>query len=68
MTVNEILDKILEKGIKSLTKEEREFLDNQDNFTDSEWNSLYELAENTFVEENDSLKKHGAGAGLIDND
>tara|TARA_B100001094_G_C17968763_1_gene689211 strand:+ start:60 stop:572 length:513 start_codon:yes stop_codon:yes gene_type:complete len=30
MTVNEILDKILEKGIESLSKEEKEFLDNQD--------------------------------------
>ena len=47
---------------------EVKFLDNQDNFTDSEWNSLYKLAENTFVEESDSLKKSGAGAGLTDND
>ena len=27
-----------------------------------------ELSENTFVEESDSLKKAGAGAGLTDND
>ena len=47
---------------------EVKFLDNQDNFSDSEWNSLYKLAENTFVEESDSLKKSGAGAGLTDND
>ena len=47
---------------------EIKFLDNQDNFTDSEWNSLYKLAENTFVEESDSLKQSGAGAGLTDND
>jgi len=47
---------------------EVKFLDNQDNFTDSEWNSLYKLAENTFVEESDSLKQSGAGAGLTDND
>ena len=47
---------------------EIKFLDNQDNFTDTEWNSLYKLAENTFVEESDSLKQSGAGAGLTDND
>ena len=47
---------------------EVKFLDNQDNFTDTEWNSLYKLAENTFVEESDSLKQSGAGAGLTDND
>ena len=47
---------------------EIKFLDNQDNFTDSEWNSLYKLAEDTFVEESDSLKQSGAGAGLTDND
>jgi hypothetical protein len=44
------------------------FLNNKNNFTDSEWNSLYKLAENTFVEESDSLKQGGAGAGLTDND
>ena len=47
---------------------EIKFLTNQDNFTDSEWNSLYKLAENTFVEESDSLKQGAAGAGLTDND
>ena len=33
-----------------------------------QWNNLYKLAENTFVEESDSLKQDGAGAGLTDND
>ena len=47
---------------------EVKFLDNQDSFTELEWNSLYKLAENTFVEESESLKQSGAGAGLIDND
>tara|TARA_B110000003_G_scaffold116691_1_gene119245 strand:- start:619 stop:1230 length:612 start_codon:yes stop_codon:yes gene_type:complete len=47
---------------------EIKFLNNQDNFTDSDWNSLYKLAENTFVEESDSLKQGAAGAGLTDND
>ena len=47
---------------------EIKLIDNQDNFTESEWNSLYELAEDTFVEESDSLKQGAAGAGLTDND
>ena len=47
---------------------EIKFLNNQDSFTESEWNSLYKLAENTFVEESDSLKQGAAGAGLTDND
>ena len=44
------------------------FLNNIDSFKDIEWKELYKLSENTFVEENDSLKKSGAGAGLTDND
>ena len=47
---------------------EVKFVDNQDNFTEFEWNSLYKLAEETFVEESESLKQGGAGAGLTDND
>jgi hypothetical protein len=47
---------------------EIKFVDNQDNFTELEWNSLYKLAEETFVEESESLKQGGAGAGLTDND
>ena len=47
---------------------EVEFLDNQDNFKESEWKNLYRLSENTFVEESESLKQGGAGAGLTDND
>ena len=43
-------------------------LENEDNFTDDEWNNLYRLSEETFVEESDSLKKGAAGAGLTDND
>jgi len=45
-----------------------EIIDNQDNFSDIEWKELYQLSENTFVEENESLKQGGAGAGLTDND
>jgi hypothetical protein len=44
------------------------FIDNLDLFTDEEWRELYNLSENTFVEESDSLKRGGAGAGLTDND
>ena len=47
---------------------EVEFIDNQDNFKESEWQNLYRLSENTFVEESESLKQGGAGAGLTDND
>ena len=44
------------------------FLDNSDSFSEDDWNELYKLSEDTFVEENDSLKQGGAGAGLTDND
>ena len=53
---------------KFANKIEIKFIDNEDNFTESEWNSLYKLAEDTFVEESDSLKQGAAGAGLTDND
>ena len=43
-------------------------LENEDNFTDHEWNNLYKLSEETFVEESDRLKEGAAGAGLTDND
>ena len=45
-----------------------QFLNNTDSFLEKEWNELYKLSENTFVEETDSLKQSGAGAGLTDND
>ena len=44
------------------------FLNNEDNFSDEDWKNLYKLAEDTFVEETDSLKERAAGAGLTDND
>ena len=43
-------------------------LENEDNFSDQDWKSLYKLSEETFVEETDSLKQGAAGAGLTDND
>ncbi len=44
------------------------FIDNSDSFEQKDWEELYKLSENTFVEESESLKKTGAGAGLNDND
>jgi len=43
-------------------------LENKDTFSEIEWKELYKLSEDTFVEENESLKQGGAGAGLTDND
>jgi len=45
-----------------------EFLENNNSFSIKEWKELYRLSEETFVEETDSSKKKGAGAGLTDND
>ena len=45
-----------------------EFLENNNLFSLKEWKELYRLSEETFVEETDSSKKKGAGAGLTDND
>ena len=45
-----------------------EFLENKNLFSDQEWKELYKLSEKTFVEETDSSKTKGAGAGLTDND
>ena len=64
-----IQSNLLNKDFPFLANDmEVKFVDNQDNFTEFEWNSLYKLAEETFVEESESLKQGGAGAGLTDND
>ena len=44
------------------------FLDNNNTFSEENWNDLYELSKKTFVDETDSLKSSTAGAGLTDND
>ena len=44
------------------------FIENKNTFKENEWKELYKLSEDTFVEETDSLKASGAGAGLTDND
>ena len=45
-----------------------EIIENQDLFDDNEWEELYKLSEETFVEESEALKQSAAGAGLTDND
>ena len=45
-----------------------EFLENNNSFSTKEWKELYRLSEETFVEETETLRKKGAGAGLTDND
>ena len=54
--------------IKEAQNIEINFLENRDNFSESDWKNLYSLSEETFVEETDSLKQSSAGAGLTDND
>ena len=44
------------------------FAENENTFNKNEWNELYTLSEETFVEETEELKKTAAGAGLTDND
>tara|TARA_B100000287_G_C20463764_1_gene714428 strand:+ start:230 stop:838 length:609 start_codon:yes stop_codon:yes gene_type:complete len=44
------------------------FIENENTFTKSEWNDLYNLSKETFVDESEELKKTAAGAGLTDND
>ena len=64
-----ILSKNIEKKIDVLANEiSIEFLENKNSFSDQEWKELYKISEETFVEESESLKEKGAGAGLTDND
>ena len=44
------------------------FIENENTFSKSEWNDLYSLSKETFVDESEELKKTAAGAGLTDND
>ena len=64
-----ILSKNIDNKVSSLANEiSIEFLENKNSFSDQDWNEMYKLSEETFVEESDSLKHGGAGAGLTDND
>ena len=55
---------ILEKSDQIKIK----FIENKNMFSEKEWQELYKLSEDTFVEETDKLKQNAAGAGLTDND
>ena len=50
---NYLINSILEKGNKIKVS----FLENSNSFNEHEWNELYKLSENTFVEESEELKK-----------
>ena len=64
-----ISSNLLKKKLPEICENiEINIIENKDNFSDQEWKNLYKLSEETFVEENDSLKKGAAGAGLTDND
>ena len=61
--------KNIEKQSQSIAKVVNiEFMKNKNSFSQQDWKELYKLSEETFVDESDSLKKTGAGAGLTDND
>ncbi len=68
LNVNITSNFIDEEFPKKANTIEINLLENKDNFLDDEWNNLYKLSEETFVEESDSLKEGAAGAGLTDND
>ena len=61
---NYLSDDILEKSDQIKIK----FIENKNMFSEKEWQELYKLSEDTFVEETDKLKQNAAGAGLTDND
>ena len=66
---NSIYSNSLNDGITTIGNNvEISFEENNDSFNENEWKELYKHSEKTFVEENDSLKQSGAGAGLTDND
>jgi len=61
---NYLSSDVLEKSVQIKIK----FEENKNMFSDTEWQELYKLSEDTFVEETDKLKQNAAGAGLTDND
>ncbi len=68
LNVNILVNKNDNQILPLAKKLEVKILENEDSFNDEEWKNLYALSEETFVEETDSLKQSGAGAGLTDND
>ena len=64
-----IFSKNIDKqAIPSVNEMNIEFLENNNSFSEQDWKELYKLSEETFVEESESLRSKGAGAGLTDND
>ena len=61
---NYLRSDVLEKSDQIKIK----FIENKNMFSETEWQELYKLSEDTFVEETDKLKQNAAGAGLTDND
>ncbi len=61
---NYLSSDVLEKSDQIKIK----FIENKNMFSEAEWQELYKLSEDTFVEETDKLKQNAAGAGLTDND
>jgi len=61
---NHLSGEILEKADKIKIR----FIENKNTFNENEWQELYKLSEDTFVEETDERKMNTAGAGLKDND
>ena len=61
---NYLSSNVLEKSDQIKIK----FIENKNMFSETEWQELYKLSEDTFVEETDQLKQNTAGAGLTDND
>jgi hypothetical protein len=57
-----------DKIIKLSKLVEIRFLDNKNSFNESEWKQLYKMSQETFVDESQSSKETGAGAGFTDND
>ena len=64
-----IFSKNIDKQVQSLANVVNiEFIENKNSFSEQDWKELYELSEETFVDESDSSKEKAAGAGLTDND
>ena len=66
---NNIYSNFLKNEIIELSsKTSIRFLENSDSFSEKDWNEIYKISEDTFVEESDSSMQKAAGAGLTDND
>ena len=64
-----IFSKDIDKQVQSQTNIlSIEFIENKNSFSEQDWEELYKISEETFVDESDSSKKKAAGAGLTDND